>query len=479
MIRVRFAPSPTGYLHIGNVRTALFNWLFARHLGGRFILRIEDTDLERSEVKFIDQILNDLRWLGLDWDEGPDIGGEYGPYIQSQRQNLYTQYIDKLIEEGKAYYCYCSSEELQTRRDEALKQGLAPRYDNRCRSLTNSQIKEYKDKGIKPVVRFKIRPVEICINDIIRGDVKIDTSLFGDIIIQRSDGSVSFHFAVCLDDMLMKITHVVRGEDHLTNTAKHILLFEALGVEPPKYAHLPMILGKSGQMLSKREGSTSVIEYRNKGVLPEAFVNYMCLLGWAPKNGEDILDIKEVIKEFDIKDVGSSPAIFDQDKLNWVSAQYIKKAQLSQITQMAIGYLKNAKLIEGSIDEEKYNWLEKVVDAVRDRLNCISEISEHATVFLKEIEFKDPEVIEILNRPSSQTVLSAFVKQLEGTSVFDDKVFNKICSSLQKELGIKGKDFYMPIRIAITGLIHGPELTKVVPILGNQVCIYRIKKAII
>ncbi|HHT9130309.1 MAG TPA: glutamate--tRNA ligase, partial [Candidatus Brocadiaceae bacterium] len=318
MVRVRFAPSPTGLLHIGNARMAIFNWLFAKRHDGIFILRIEDTDAARSDKKYMDQLIEDLHWLGLTWQEGPDVGGQYGPYLQSERLHIYHDFCQKFLKEGIAYRCYCTPEELEERRRIAKLTGRPPRYDNRCRELTDKQKKAFETSGLNFTIRFKVPDELVIFDDLIRGTCQFNMSLIGDFVIMRSDETPSFHFAVAADDTLMNITHVIRGEDHLSNTPCHILLFNALKTPSPQFAHLSLTMGADRTLLSKRHGAFSISEYRKLGYLPEALLNYMMLLGWAPKNKKEKFTVEDIINTFEIRDMSKASSVFDQQKLDWL-----------------------------------------------------------------------------------------------------------------------------------------------------------------
>ena len=471
-VRVRFAPSPTGYLHIGNARTALFNWLFARKYGGAFILRIEDTDIQRSQELFVEQIMTDLRWLKLEWDEGPDIGGEYGPYRQTDRIAVYQEYAKKLLEESKAYYCYCQEEELERRRKEALAKGETPKYDNRCRTLTKKEIAGYQNRGVRPAIRFKVEPQIIKVQDLIRGEVKFNAGLMGDFVIVKNDGIPAFNFAVTVDDCLMKISHVIRGEDHLSNTPRHILLFRALGFDLPEFAHMSMVLGPEGTRLSKRNLAASVSEYRRLGYLPEAIINYIVLLGWSPKDDREIFSMEELVKRFEIKSLTKSSSIFDQEKVNWLSGHYIRKAPLERITDLALTYLKEANLISGRLPQKKYNWLKMVVEASREHLSSVSEITKYADIFLKnEIEIDDERAKGVLRNEQSKQVLSAASDILKDMPRFEENNFKDFIKQVQEQSGTKGKNLYLPLRLALTGKFEGLELLKIMPILGKKRCL--------
>lgn len=471
-VRVRFAPSPTGYLHLGGVRTALFNWLFAKHYNGKFILRIEDTDLEREQKSSVGTILTSLKWLGLLWDEGPEVGGDHAPYYQKERLKIYYNFANKLLQEGKAYYCYCTEEELEAKRKQALKEKKTPKYDGKCRNLTHTQKQQLEKSGRKPVIRFKIPKIEgnIVVDDLIRGKVEFSPDVLHDFIIIRSDGVAAYNFAVVIDDHLMKITHVIRGDDHLSNTPKQILLYQALGFDLPKFAHLPMILGKDGTRFSKRHGAVSIDTYRELGYLPEALINYLALRGWSPpEEGKEIYSIDALITDFDLDRVVKNPAIFDLDKLNWMNGIYIRNANLDRLTQLAIPYLKKKGFLKCCND---FEWLKLVVDLVRTHLNYLSEITDHVDyLFNSKITLED-EAKEILKTQTAKKVLECFGKKLEEIS--DINNISQVIKEMGKEIGITGKELFMPIRVALTGKIHGPELPKIISVLGKEICIKRI-----
>ncbi|MBL7068404.1 MAG: glutamate--tRNA ligase [Candidatus Omnitrophica bacterium] len=480
MVRVRFAPSPTGYLHIGNARTALFNWLFARANRGSFILRIEDTDIERSKENYVGSIMSDLRWLELDWDEGPDKGGPFAPYRQSERLRVYEKFAEKLLKEEKAYYCYCSDEELKMRRSAALKAGQTPKYDNRCRDLQEEEIEEFKKKKKKPALRFKVPDKRVIIDDIVRGRVEFDTSLIGDFVIMKSTETPSFNFAVVCDDITMEISHIIRGEDHLSNAPKHALLFEALGFKAPQFAHMSLTTAPGGDRLSKRTGATSIAYYRETGYLPEAMVNYLTLLGWSPGDDREILSREEIIKEFKLERLSRSSEALDPNKLDWLSGIYIRKTGLDRLTRLCIPYLKKAKFIKKDAPEaDEFDKLREMVAAVRDHLSNISQIKDHVDVFFKDkFAIKDKEAQDILKSAASKNVLKAFLERVEGSNAIDEDLFNNLVKDIQTKTGVKGRLLYQPIRIAITGRIHGPELKLIIPIIGKESCVRRVKRAL-
>ncbi len=475
MIRVRFAPSPTGLLHIGNARMAVFNWLFAKRHKGTFILRIEDTDVARSEKKYTTQLIEDLHWLGLTWQEGPDVGGQYGPYLQSERLPIYKDICQKFLKEGIAYHCYCTPEELEERRQIARLTGKPPRYDNRCRNLTDTQKEAFETSGRNYTIRFKVPEELIVFEDLIRGACQFDTSLTGDFVIMRSDGTPSFHFAVAVDDTLMNITHVIRGEDHLSNTPNHILLFQALKQKPPQFAHLSLTMGADRALLSKRHGASSISEYRKLGYLPEGVLNYMMLLGWSPKDKKEKFRTDDIIDTFEISAMSKAASIFDQQKLDWLSGQYIREADLERLVTLAIPYLQTAGCI--SKDEchiDKTN-LKLIVDAVRSNISCMSQIVREADIFFRDIVISESHV-EFLSSEISQTVLSAFSLEIQKLNTLSPEAFKDVLKKVQKETTVTGKGLYMPIRIALTGREHGPELYSIVNILGMSACKARIER---
>lgn len=472
-VRVRFAPSPTGHLHIGNVRTAILNWIFARHAAGQFVLRIEDTDAERSTEESERHILQDLRWLGLEWDEGPDTGGEYGPYRQSERLPIYARYIRQLREAGHAYDCYCTPQELESMRATALAEKRTPGYDGRCRALSREQIAAYQKEGRQPVVRLKVPARKICFHDLVKGEVSFPAGDLGDFVIARADGMPTYNFAVVIDDALMQISHVVRGDDHVANTPKQLAVYGMLDWTPPAFAHIPMILGPDRTRLSKRHGATSVEVYARKGYLPEAVVNYLSLLSWSSESGEEILSRERLIREFDFARVSRSPAVFDAVKLTWMNGVYIRQTPLPELVRLCRPFLEAAgydlpddpatlALIVGSV-QEKLEVLEDVVAATR-------------FYFSDAIAPQSPEAENMLRRESTQKVFWSFVRQAELYDRMTAENFKKSMKTVGKETGVMGKDLWMPVRIALTGQQHGPELPQIVEIYGKEKCIRLLKK---
>ncbi|MBI4831935.1 MAG: glutamate--tRNA ligase [Candidatus Lindowbacteria bacterium] len=475
-IRVRFAPSPTGHLHIGGARTALINWAFARQEGGTFILRIEDTDIERSTEESFGSILTSLKWLGLEWDEGVEKGGEYGPYRQSECFHLYQSDGERLLKSGDAYYCYCLPEELEERRKLALKEGRPPGYDRRCRSLSASQKDAFSRDGRRPVVRFLVPENQaIVVDDIVRGRVSFGPGIISDFIILRADGRPTFHFANVIDDLRMRITHVIRGEDHLSNTPRHVLLYRALGAEPPQFAHLSLIMGPDGARLSKRHGATSVEEFRANGYLPEGLLNCLALLGFSPPGGEEVFALEDFVRNFDLSTLGKSAAIFDRGKLDWINGTYIRKIPLDRLRELCIPYLTKAgyeisKYSEGAFTE--------IIESLRGNLSVLPDCVEEAAPYFKPIDaLMATDAREFLkSSPAAQAVIAAFAEELRKRESLSAPDVPQIGKAVQKATGAKGKDLYMPIRIAISGRLHGPELAKMLPILGKQKCLERIDK---
>ncbi|MBI1882721.1 MAG: glutamate--tRNA ligase [Chlamydiae bacterium] len=469
-IRVRFAPSPTGELHLGNARTAIFNWLFARKVGGKFILRIEDTDQERSRLEYQKMILEDLRWLGLDWDEGPEKEGTFGPYLQSERLEIYRDYARRLEENGLTYLCYCSSEELESRRIEAQAKGVAPRYDNRCRLLTEEDKRRHVQAGHKAVIRFKVEPERVKIQDWVRGEVEFDTALFGDFVIFKSDGYPTFHFAVAVDDGLMKVSHVIRGEDHLSNTPRHVLLFRAMGFQIPQFAHLSMILGSDGARLSKRHGATSIGFYREEGFLPEALLNYLALLGWSSGDDQEIFSREELTQKFSIERIVGSSAIFNPEKFHWVGTQQIRRFRLAALRQ---------RLEARGNDFSKIgsDHLEKMIGFVRERAATLKELGSELEVFVKEPGLESEEAKKAFSSSRAREILEALKHVLENE--WKDEAFPvKSLSSCQKSLGVSGAEFYPLLRISLTGHAHGPELKDLCPLMGKGEVLRRLEKAL-
>ncbi|MCA9731886.1 MAG: glutamate--tRNA ligase [Deferribacteres bacterium] len=473
--RVRFAPSPTGSLHIGNARTAILNWLFARHTGGSFILRIEDTDLERSSKESEESIYNDLHWLGINWDEGPDVGGKVGPYRQMERTHLYEEYTNKLLANGHAYHCFCTQDELEEMRQKALAEGKTDAwYDGRHRNLTTAQKQAFREEGRQPVVRLKYPDQDITFIDIVKGETTFPAGSTGDFVIVRSDGTPTYNFAAVIDDGLMKISHVIRGDDHLSNTPKQIAVYNALGWKVPIFAHIPMILGPDKSRLSKRHGATSVRGYADAGFLPDALINFMSLLSWSSPSGDEILSIQRLIDEFDFSRVSKSPAVFNVEKLEWMNGMYIRSLAIEKLTDLCLPYLQNAgyHLPERSV-------LEQIVAMVQENLERLKEIVEKLEfVFADKVIPATAEAVRMIEKESTSKVFWSFLRQLDKVEQLDFARFRQIMKTVSEETGVMGKDLWMPLRVALTGQIHGPDLPKVVDIFGKERCKKLVESAL-
>ncbi|MGV8056540.1 MAG: glutamate--tRNA ligase [Smithellaceae bacterium] len=471
--RVRFAPSPTGELHVGNARTALFNWMFARHHGGDIILRIEDTDESRSALSYQVNLLNDLIWLGLDWDEGPQKEGAYGPYKQSERLDIYASHLQKLVAADLAYPCYCTEEELEEERQSLILSKRMPRYLGKCRNLTPGERKQKEKEGRKHSFRFKVPDGTIQFDDLIRGAMKFEGTAIGDFIIVRSNGIPAYNFAVVIDDHLMDISHVIRGEDHLSNTALQIMLYKAFGFAPPAFAHHCLILGKDRAKLSKRHGSVSVGEFRKKGILPEALMNYLGLLGSSFTEGREVLSREEMITGFALERASKSGAIFDEEKLHWLNAIYIRKCSTDNLIKLLQPFLEQAGY---KIDEMDPAWFCQIIDLIKNDLTTLAEIGSHISLFFDNKYEITVEAGQMLERESALQVLKTFAEYLQNGADAPHEIYPAAIKYVKEKTGVKGRDLFMPIRAALTGKLHGPELDKVFAILGKDSVLKRINK---
>lgn len=463
-VRVRFAPSPTGYLHIGGARTALFNWLLARKTGGTYVLRIEDTDLERSKPEYEAQILRDLTWLGLDWDEGPVVGGPHGPYRQTERTDHYLAFVRRLLETGRAYRCNCSTERLDALREEQAARKEKPRYDGRCRDL-----------GLGPdcgehVVRFRT-PLDgsLRVDDLVKGPVEFDLSEFDDMVILRSDGSPIYNFVVVIDDLEMRITHVLRGDDHLNNTPKQILIYQALGVEPPRFGHLPLILGPDGSRLSKRHGATSVGAYRDMGLLPEALVNYLARLGWA-HGDQEVFSKEELVAAFDVSGIGTSAGRWDMDKLLWLNQVWMKRLPVEVLAERARPYL---EALGFAVDER----LPAVVATLRERSRTLVELAEAARFYYASEIAYDAEAVQKFLKPETAPSLSGLAEALDALPIWDIPTIEAAMNGYLESNGLKLGKLAQPVRVAITGQKVGPGVFETLAALGRERALTRLRAA--
>jgi nondiscriminating glutamyl-tRNA synthetase len=469
-IRVRFAPSPTGQLHVGNARTALFNWLLARGSGGTFILRIEDTDTERSTRESEAAIQRDLRWLGINWDEGPDAGGAHGPYRQSERLHLYHSYAKELLGADAAYYCFCSTAQLETERQEALAAGRPARYAGTCRRLSRDQAAARIAAGERPAIRFRVPEArDVIFKDVVRGDVRFHTDVIGDPVIVRADGHPAYNFAVVIDDALMEITHVIRGEDHISNTPRQILFYEALGFTPPTFAHLAMVMGPDHSPLSKRHGATSVSEFRSKGYLPEALVNYLALIGWSPGNDEELLPIEELAKRFALEHVGHSAGMFDEEKLAWVNRHYLKIADPQRIAELSLPYFQAVQLAMAP-DRAGLEFLASAMpmaSASVDRLNQVPARLAFLFDYDADKVLNDPHLVDEMRSGAARAVVTALAEVLESSPRLDREGFRAAANKVKARCEQKGRALFHPIRVVLTGRAEGPELDLAVPAIDR------------
>jgi glutamyl-tRNA synthetase/nondiscriminating glutamyl-tRNA synthetase len=479
-IRVRFAPSPTGNLHIGGARTALFNWLYARHYQGTFILRIEDTDQVRSTEEAVNVILEGMKWLGLDWDEGPGKEGKYGPYYQMQRLPLYQKYTEKLLKNKKAYYCYCTKEELTESRQKQIKEDNPFRYDRHCLNLSEEEKRRYEEEGRKPVIRLNIPAKKIVFNDLLRGEVNFEGELLSDFVIVKSDGIPTYNFAVVIDDALMDISNIIRGDDHISNTPKQILIYEALGFNLPKFAHLPMIMGSDHTRLSKRHGATSVMEYKEIGYIPEAVVNYIAHLGWSSGDEREIFSLEELVKEFSLDKISKHAAVFSIDKLNWFNSEYLKKSSVDLLVKMVIPFLKEANYIqEENISPVKLEWLKEVIKLMQGRFKNFSQFIDYADYFFVDKINIEPQAFQsVLKEEGVSDILKAFKEELAVLKGWDEKSIEDIVREIASSLKIKGSKIIHPIRVALTGKKIGPGLFELIVVLGQEKTIQRLEEAI-
>ena len=462
-MRVRFAPSPTGHLHVGNARTALFNWLLARGQDGTFILRIEDTDLERSTRESEQAILDDLRWMGLQWDEGVEVGGPYGAYRQTERMQTYADHTERLLAESKGYYCFCSAETLDAHRKAQLAAGLPPKYAGTCRNIPPDEAQRRRDAGENAVVRLRVpENRNVTFNDIVRGEVTFHTDVIGDPVLVRSDGIPAYNFAVVIDDALMKVTHVIRGEDHISNTPRQILLYEAYGYEPPSFAHLSLVMGPDHAPLSKRHGATSVREFREKGYLPEALVNYLALIGWSPGHNEELLPADELARRFRLENVAHSAGVFDEDKLAWANRHYLKLCAPDRLATLAEPYLRQREQIVGELSDEARAWLKWILPNLAASVDRLPQLPDRLEAVFA------PTRIPL--EPENRNIELASALEQELTAVgrlLDKETFRAVAARVKDKTGLKGKNLFHPIRVLLTGSNDGPELDVILPAIDR------------
>jgi len=480
-IRVRYAPSPTGHLHIGNARTALFNYLYARHFDGKFIIRTEDTDAKRNVEGGEESQLTFLKWLGIDWDEGADIGGEYGPYRQMERLDIYNEYIQQLLDKDLAYECFMTEEELEAEREEQKANGQVPKYAGKHSNLTEEEKEAFRKEGRKPSIRIRV-PLNktYTFNDIVRGEISIESSDYGDWVIAKKDGIPTYNFAVAIDDHLMEITHVLRGEEHISNTPRQMMIYDAFGWESPTFGHMTLILNEERKKLSKRDEHILqfIEQYKNMGYLPEAMFNFISLLGWSPVGEEEIFDQASLIKIFDPERLSTSAAIFDQKKLQWMNGEYIKKADVETVIDLTLPHLMEAGKIAPDADEATMNWAKEIIALYQEQLRYGAEIVSLTELFFKtEIDYNEA-AQEVLQEEQVVEVLQVFTDKLIHLDNFVQEDIKEQIKATQKETKHRGKKLFMPIRVATTGQTHGPELPKAIELLGKDIVLTRLNQVL-
>ncbi len=476
-VRVRYAPSPTGHLHIGNARAALFNYLYARNLGGKFIIRIEDTDGNRNIEGGEESQLSYLKWLGMDWDEGVDVGGDFGPYRQSDRNDIYKALYNELLDKNLAYKCYCTSEELEAEREAQSKKGQMPRYSGKCRHLTPADQAALEAEGKEPSIRFAVpKGKTYTFNDIVKDNVSFESDGIGDFVIVKKDGVPTYNFAVVVDDHKMEITHVLRGDDHISNTPRQQMIYEAFGWKSPEFGHMTLIVNEDGKKLSKRDESIIqfIEQYEEQGYLPEAIFNFIVLLGWSPGGEEEIFSKEELISIFDASRLSKSPAFFDKNKLAWMNNQYIKKLSLDEVITLALPHLQKAGALPAELTAEQREWAHDLIALYHDQLSYGAEIVELSAQFFKEDIEYDEESKEILASEQVPEVMAALKVQLEALDVFDAPSIKAAIKAVQKETGHKGRNLFMPVRVVTTGQTNGPELPAAIALIGKETVIARV-----
>ncbi|MEG1870791.1 MAG: glutamate--tRNA ligase, partial [Peptostreptococcaceae bacterium] len=482
---VRFAPSPTGFVHIGSLRTALYNYLFAKRMGGEYILRVEDTDRTRLVDGAIENMLDAMAWAGVNHTEGVILGenkevtqvGPYGPYIQSERLDIYKDYIQQLLDSGKAYYCFCSKERLDEVREKQKEAGETPKYDGHCRDLSKEEVEAKLAAGEEHVIRLRLPENHVIkFTDLVRGETEFNTDELDDQVLIKTDGFPTYHFAVVVDDHMMKITHVIRGEEWISSTPKHVYLYEAFGWEAPTFVHLPNILNKEKKKLSKRHGSVAVEDFKQKGYLPEGLVNYVALVGWSPEDNQELFTMKELEEHFSVERVSKSGGVFDTDKLNWVNQHYIKDASDEYITDLAIPFLIEAGYITEEDVTNRYDFVKGMVSVVKEKLQYVKEVTEHVNIFFgDEVKLETEECREFLQLEHIPTLINSLEEKINNSEEITEEFFKAMLKEIQKEHGIKGKNLFMGTRVILTGQMHGPDLPKAAAVIGKQTCLNRIQ----
>jgi len=479
MLRVRFAPSPTGYLHIGGARTALFNWLYARRHGGTFVLRIEDTDTERSSWDMVSGIVDGLRWLGLDWDEGPDVGGPHAPYFQSQRVDKARLLAQQLVDEGRGYYCYCSMELLQQKRQAAEAAGGGWIYDRTCCSLSAEDVAAREASGVPRAVRFKVPAGQTSFNDLVHGPIAFDNANIEDFVVLRSDRQPTYHLSVVADDMEMEITHVVRGDDHISNTPKQVLLYDAFAARTPQFAHVPLILGPDKKRLSKRHGATSVMEYHRLGYLPEAMVNFLALLGWSPGDDRELFTRDELISAFTLEGISGGNAVFNPDKLDWFNQQHILRLLVEDLAARARPVLEQAGLWSGDLAGARTEWFHKVLELVRPRVKKLDQFAEELRPFLQQsVDYDQAAVSKHIAKPEIRSAFAALPGTLTAVVPFSSLELESALRSLAESHGVKAAALIHATRVAVTGRAVSPGLFEVLELMGAERVGARVREAI-
>ena len=479
MVRVRFAPSPTGYLHVGGARTALFNWLYARRHGGTFVLRIEDTDAERSSWEMVSGIVDGLRWLGLDWDEGPDVGGPHAPYFQSQRLEMYRQWVGRLVANGSAYYCYCSADTLQTKRQAAQAAGGGWIYDRTCCALSSEEIQQREAAGVPRAVRFKVPEGRTGFSDLVHGPIEFPNAVIEDFVVLRSDAQPTYHLSVVVDDIDMRITHVVRGDDHISNTPKQVLLYRAFGSAPPSFAHVPLILGTDKKRLSKRHGATSVMEYHRLGYLPEAMVNFLALLGWSPGGDQELFTRDELVARFALEGISGGNAVFNTEKLDWFNQQYLQRLAAGELVARLQPALQENGWWSDELNGSRREWFHKLVELLKPRVKKLDQFIHEARPFLSDVvDYDAGAVTKHLSSPALHAPLSAYADELGRQQDFSPEVLERELRRIADTHGIKAGALIHATRVAVTGRAASPGLFEVLELLGREKVVTRLRQAL-